>query len=392
MIKLTEILQDVITEKKLCPKGRAYYNRRRAAGEKPSAYLSGRAVKVCKGLMEENVPQSGESSGAPAKFKTGTSPEETKFLTLDQIFQQVKDIPYYKEVLDDLKKEDESWELTKKVKEYAEYMKKNPSSLKNLPPIIIIDGKIQDGAHRISSIYLLQNLLDPKNNFWKTLKLKVEFWNSKNLNESLRDWFKKEDWVRIDTAGNITGPCGTMKKGKKTTRCLPRAKANSLTKAERAATSQKKATSDKQFVPNTKKAKVKLTELRQIIYNIINESLHLNEDNIDEYDVESSQDVKEFVQFMREYKQPLHEAEYHGRKVQLGKPMQGDVKKFKVYVKNPKGKVVKVNFGFGGSSAKGKRMVIKKNNPKRRKAFRARHNCDSPGPRTKARYWSCRKW
>jgi hypothetical protein len=80
-------------------------------------------------------------------------------------------------------------------------------------------------------------------------------------------------------------------------------------------------------VPNTKKAKVKLTELRQIIYNVINESLHLNEDNIDEYDVESSQDVKEFVQFMREYKQPLHEAEYHGRKVQLGKPMQGDVKK-----------------------------------------------------------------
>ena len=115
-------------------------------------------------------------------------------------------------------------------------------------------------------------------------------------------------------------------------------------------------------------------------------------EDLDEYDVESEQDIKEFIQFMREYKQPLHEAEYHGRKVQLGKPMQGDIKKFKVYVKNPKGKVVKVNFGFGGSSAKGKRMNIKKNNPERRKAFRARHNCDSPGPRTKARYWSCRKW
>lgn len=115
-------------------------------------------------------------------------------------------------------------------------------------------------------------------------------------------------------------------------------------------------------------------------------------EDLDEYDVESKQDIKEFIQFMREYKQPLQEAEYQGRKVQLGKPMQGDVKKFKVYVKNPKGKVVKVNFGFGGTSAKGKRMVIKKNNPKRRKAFRARHNCDSPGPRTKARYWSCRKW
>jgi hypothetical protein len=134
MIKLTEILDDILAEKKLCPKGKAYYNRRRAAGEKPSAYLSGRAVKVCKDLMEEEI------------------------------------------------------------------------------------------------------------------------------DESLHDWFKKEDWVRIDTAGNITGPCGTMKKGHKTTRCLPRAKANSLTKAERAATSKKKAASNKQFVSNTKKAKVRLNK------------------------------------------------------------------------------------------------------------------------------------
>jgi hypothetical protein len=88
----------------------------------------------------------------------------------------------------------------------------------------------------------------------------------------------------------------------------------------------------------------------------------------------------------------LNEAEYQGRKVQLGKIMQGDIKKFKVYVKNDKGKVVKVNFGFGGKSAKGKRMVIKKNNPKRRKSFRARMNCDSPGPRWKPRYWACRTW
>ena len=138
MIKLTEVLADILMEKKLCPKGKAYYNRRRAAGEKPSAYLSGRAVKVCKGLMEED-----------------------------------------------------------------------------------------------------------------------------ELDESLRDWFKKEDWVRIDTAGNITGPCGTMKKGNKTTRCLPRAKANSLTKAERAATSRKKVAGSKkgkQFVPNTEKAKVKFNK------------------------------------------------------------------------------------------------------------------------------------
>jgi len=138
MIKLIDILNEILTEKKLCKKGKAYYDRRIAAGEKPSAYLSGRAVKVCKGLMEE-----------------------------DEV----------------------------------------------------------------------------------------------DLHESLRDWFKKEDWVRIDTQGNITGPCGTMKKGKATTRCLPRAKANSLTKAERAATSRKKVAGSKkgkQFVKNTKAATVRL--------------------------------------------------------------------------------------------------------------------------------------
>ena len=87
----------------------------------------------------------------------------------------------------------------------------------------------------------------------------------------------------------------------------------------------------------------------------------------------------------------LNEAEYQGRKVKLGKIMQGDTKKFKVYVKNPKGNVVKVNFGQGGD-AKGGTMRIRKSNPKARKSFRARHNCDNPGPRHKARYWSCRKW
>ena len=94
--------------------------------------------------------------------------------------------------------------------------------------------------------------------------------------------------------------------------------------------------------------------------------------------------------------EPMKEAEYQGRKVSLGKPMRGDVKKFKVYVKDPKtGNVKKVNFGHGGKSAKRageKTLSIKKSNPARRRSFRARHNCDNPGPRTKARYWSCRAW
>lgn len=88
----------------------------------------------------------------------------------------------------------------------------------------------------------------------------------------------------------------------------------------------------------------------------------------------------------KQTREGLEEAEYQGHEVKLGKPMQGDVKKFKVYVKDPStGNVKKVNFGDPN-------MRIKKSNPARRKSFRARHNCSNPGPRTKARYWSCRKW
>ena len=96
-----------------------------------------------------------------------------------------------------------------------------------------------------------------KGKIWKGIK---EEQIHEIIKESLRDWFKKEKWVRINTQGNITGPCGTMKKGKATTRCLPRAKAQSLTKAERKATVAKKVRGGKkgkQFVKNTKKAQYK---------------------------------------------------------------------------------------------------------------------------------------
>jgi len=81
----------------------------------------------------------------------------------------------------------------------------------------------------------------------------------------------------------------------------------------------------------------------------------------------------------------MDEAKYRGKEVPLGKKLPGDVKKSKVYVRKPNGNIVKVNFGD-------KKMRIKKSNPKRRKSFRARHNCKNPGPRWKARYWSCRSW
>ena len=81
----------------------------------------------------------------------------------------------------------------------------------------------------------------------------------------------------------------------------------------------------------------------------------------------------------------LEEATYQGKEVPLNKPMAGDVKKSKVYVRNEKGNVVKVEFGDPN-------MEIKRDDPARRKSFRARHNCDNPGPKTKARYWSCKFW
>ena len=128
---------------------------------------------------------------------------------------------------------------------------------------------------------------------------------------------------------------------------------------------------------------------------------YMFEQGYDDFDIEISTDedvVEDEItyedddEFFEDYgvmwfneDEEVDEAEYQGRKVKLGKPMQGDVKKFKVYVKNPKGNVVKVNFGD-------KKSRIKKSNPARRRSFRARHNCDNPGPRHKARYWSCRKW
>ena len=83
----------------------------------------------------------------------------------------------------------------------------------------------------------------------------------------------------------------------------------------------------------------------------------------------------------------IMEAEYQGKKVQLNKPIRGGTKKFYVYVRDPKTKNIK-KVSFGDTTG----LSIKRDDPKRRKSFRARHNCDNPGPKTKARYWSCRMW
>lgn len=120
-------------------------------------------------------------------------------------------------------------------------------------------------------------------------------------------------------------------------------------------------------------------------YDDFDIEISTEDQEIDEITLDGNDFFEEFGVMWYNEDEELDEAEYQGRKVKLGKPMRGDVKKFKVYVRNPKGNVVKVNFGDPD-------MKIKKSNPARRRSFRARHNCDNPGPRHKARFWSCRKW
>jgi hypothetical protein len=227
------------------------------------------------------------------------------------------------------------------------------------------------------------------------------------LVEDLRRWFK-EKWV--DVSRKVKGkhpPCGRKDAdGKSYPKCRPSKKVSKETpkvassydkKEKKAMTAQKRRAEKKDpkvgkgnkptmthfDEQNHKKMKITITEeqFKRLFENNEETPVLIYEDEFGS--IENTDFVCDNL---------LNEAEYQGRKVQLGKIMQGDVKKSKVYVKNDKGKVVKVNFGFGGKSAKGKRMVIKKNNPARRKSFRARMNCDNPGPRWKPRYWACRTW
>ena len=184
---------------------------------------------------------------------------------------------------------------------------------------------------------------------------------------SLRDWFgrkgakgKKGGWVDCNAPDGKGGykACG-REKGEKRSKypacrptpgaCKERGKGKSWGK---------------------KAAKKEGLEMdRQTLMEIINEEL----ENV-------------YYEFLAEG-ETLEEAEYQGRKVTLNKPFRtpDGPKKSSVYVKNAKGNVVKVNFGDP-------KMKIKKNIPARRKSFRARHNCDNPGPKWKARYWSCKAW
>ena len=255
----------------------------------------------------------------------------------------------------------------------------------------------------------LSSIIDEKKKKKKKKKKKSK------KKSGLWNWFKgskskdgKGGWVDVsdgDACAREEGETATPK-------CVSRAKYDSMTPAERKSAQRRKRDKDPNQPKKTgaakptyvktdkpKKKKKKKNEGlemdRQRLMEIIKEELGTA--FVEEYQmIEASYDdgspLSEDFEFYESLdEQQLEEAVYQGKTVKLNKPTRGDVKKFKVYVnsgkKDKKGRIKakKVNFGD-------KKMRIKKSNPKRRKSFRARHNCANPGPKTKARYWSCKKW
>lgn len=271
-------------------------------------------------------------------------------------------------------------------------------------------------------------------------------------NSGLGKWFNKESagggpgWDRYNTKGERVGKCGDADEGDAYAACLSKQKAKKLGKegigsfVRRKRVAQHKAgRGQKGDVKGKGKkpvyVKTGVTEVKESYNNFIVESMNyiqalpfssieakdllpcdliINESgeilNVDEILIENDNyhvtlssecgcEIKEvftpdtvmgFVDTMEgeeknEYGDVIEIHEDAGKKVKLNKIMKGDVKKYKVYVRNDKGNVVKVNFGDPN-------MEIKRDDPARRKNFRARHNCDNPGPRWKARYWACRTW
>ena len=172
-MKVHEILTEGVAGPKKCWPGH------RKTGTQPGTGKNkGKRVNDCEKIKEqgvaEGVPQPGPSSGAPKKFGPDAK-IETGRMTVKQIISSIPGVPYYNNVVDDWDAKDYSWGVTKKVIEYATYLKDHPESLEKLPPILVLNGKFEDGAHRVSAIWLLQQRMDPKNPLWANAKLNVQF-------------------------------------------------------------------------------------------------------------------------------------------------------------------------------------------------------------------------
>lgn len=234
------------------------------------------------------------------------------------------------------------------------------------------DGKLKNWSARAAQI-ASKYCKDPDYGKGRGKDAKDE--NIEEAEGGLKAW-EKENWVHSDGR-----PCGSGDKDGSKSRCKPASKWKTMSKKEKKADDAKKAKgtkAGKQYVPATKKGKVTKAHTKR-------EGMKMDRQRLTEIINEEFENA--YYEYLAEG-ETLEEAEYQGRKVTLNKPMKGDVKKSKVYVKNKKGNVVKVNFGDPN-------MKIRKSNPEARKSFRARHNCAEKmkkGDKTTAGYWSCKAW
>ena len=234
------------------------------------------------------------------------------------------------------------------------------------------DGKLKNWSARAAQI-ASKYCKDPDYGKGRGKDAKDE--NIEEAEGGLKAW-EKENWVHSDGR-----PCGSGDKDGSKSRCKPASKWKTMSKKEKKADDAKKAKgtkAGKQYVPATKKGKVTKAHTKR-------EGMKMDRQRLTEIINEEFENA--YYEYLAEG-ETLEEAEYQGRKVTLNKPMKGDVKKSKVYVKNKKGNVVKVNFGDPN-------MKIRKSNPEARKSFRARHNCADKmknPDKTTAGYWSCKAW
>jgi hypothetical protein len=331
--ELKEIIKNLVEE--LCAKGKAYRKKRMAAGEKSSAYLSGRAVKVCKGQIK------GEAEDAAMKKSALGMAMYGKKAKMNEAEGEVNIFGYQTKHFDvcpgaqSLYKAIADGEHGKQDKDLVIRVAKAHDTLFYLEKMAI-EEKIEVTPELVD---IAQNQADL---IMSAAKEKM-------------DLEKEHNYVQ----GHVDKIKGLMKEG---------------------------IEEDIEAKDNT--------EFKITLKHLLDKHVSKGGEEIDEVNMS----IDEVLTL--EIDENITEAKFKGKTVKLNSPMRGDSKKFKVYVANGKNKdgsikVKKVNFGHGGTSAKKrgeKTLKIRKSNPKARAAFRARHRCDNPGPKTMARYWSCKKW
>jgi hypothetical protein len=311
----------------LCAKGKAYRKKRMAAGEKSSAYLSGRAVKVCKGQIKGEAENGAMKKSAKGMAMYGKSMNEEA--------GEVNVFGYQTQHFDVCPGAQSLY----KAIDNGEHGKQDKD-------LVIRVAKLQDSLFYIEKV-AKEGGIDVTPELIDT---------AQNMADLIMSGAEK---MKLEKEHNyIQGHVDTIK-----------------------ALAKDKTVDEVEVKDNT-----------EFVLNI----KHLLDKHVEKGgEIEEDMSINEVLAL--EIDENITEAKYKGKTVKLNSPMRGDVKKFKVYVANGKNKdgsikVKKVNFGHGGTSAKRPTMRIRKSDPKRRKAFRARHRCDTPGPKTMARYWSCKKW